>query len=593
MINKPIVIDSTSAKNTGWARFNKYLYKYWKLEAAVIILSLITLPLSLANPYLTKLVIDKAYGNKDLKLFLILAIIGGSIFILNGLIYSLKSYLEQRINRNVNFDITKDIFRHLQSLPLSFFNNESTSGNIYRINSDVGSVSSFVCNTIPQIITLLPRLLFTLAIILYLNWRLALFATILVPITCIHSYFFGKWLREITRRLIEKSQVFFRELYEVFRHIHLVKALGKEDYEIRRFEENLSQTIDFDIQNAKVSSINSFSRAVLDRIITGIIALYGGYQVIKGTMTLGSLTAVMIYSTQLFEMIKSIGGFYETIMVNSVSRKRLAELWDIKPQIKDKEGAIDYQILQGRIEFKNIYFGYKEDGLILKGLNFSIPAAAKIALVGLSGCGKTTLLSLILRLYEPMQGAILIDGLDIREIRSDFLKAQIGIALQEPFLLNESIKNNILYAKEDASMDEVIEAARRAEAHDFIMGFPAEYNTQTGEDACKISEGQKQRIAIARSIINKPRILIFDEAMSSLDSQTEDRIIDNLRREFSGSLFIVVSHRFSTAQKMDLVYFLESPSNIEVGTHEELIERNPRYKALFASQIEAEKTYKL
>lgn len=575
----------TKSININWTRFNKYLYKYWKLEAAVIMLSLIALPLSLANPYLTKLVIDKAYGNKDLKLFLILAVVGGSIFIFNGLAHSLNSYLAQRISRYVSFDMTKDVFRHLQSLPLSFFNNESTGGNIYRISSDVGVVSGFVCNTIPQIITLLPRLIFILVIIFYLNWKLALFSSILVPITYIHSYFFGKWLREVTRRLIEKSQVFFRELYEVFAHIHLVKALGKEDYEIKKFEESLSQARDFDIQNAKVATISSFSRGILDRVITGIIALYGGYQVIKGSMTLGSLTAVMIYSGQLFELIKSIGGFYEAIMVSSVSYQRLSEIFDIKPKIRDKEGAIACQILQGRIEFKNIYFGYKEDEFILKGLSFFAPPAAKIALVGLSGRGKTTLLSLILRLYEPAQGSILIDGLDIRDMRSDSLKAQIGIALQEPFLLNESIKNNILYAKESASYDEVIEAARIAGAHNFIFGFPDKYDTQIGENACKISEGQKQRIAIARAVIRRPKILILDEGLSSLDSQTEEKIIDNLKYEFKQSTVIVVSHRASTVKKMDLVYFLQSPSNMEIGTHEELMERSLRYRELFASQV--------
>ncbi len=580
-------------KNTNWTRFNKYIYKYWKLEATVIILGLITMPLSLLNPYLTKFVIDKAYANKDLKLFLTLTIIGGGIFVFNGLMHSLNNYLSQRINRNVGFDMTKDIFRHLQSLPLSFFNNESTSDHIYMISNDVGSVSSFVCNTIPQIITLLPRLLFILVIIFYINWRLALFASILVPVTHIHAYFFGRWLREMTRRIIEKSQYIFRELYEVFAHMHLVKAFGKEDYEIKKFEENLSKAIDFEIKNAKLSSISNFSSSVLDRMISGIIALYGGYQVIKGTMTLGSLTAVMIYSTQLIGLIKSSAGFYETIMVNSVSRQRLAEILDMKPQIKDKEGAVDYRFLEGKIEFRNVYFGYEEDEFVLKGLNFSIPPASKIALVGSSGRGKTTLLSLILRLYEPREGSILIDDLDIRDIKLESLKAQIGATLQEPFLLNDSIKNNILYAKENSTIGEVMEAGRIAEAHNFISSFPKEYETQIGENACKISEGQKQRIAIARSVIKRPKVLIADEGMSSLDSQTEDKVIDNIKREFRDSTLIVVSHRLSTVQKMDLVYFLENLSSMEIGTHEELIERNPKYKELFASQIEQERSYKL
>lgn len=574
------------SKKASWRRFNKYLYKYRVLEATLIILGFITIPISLLNPYLTKLVIDNAYAKGDLRLFLILAATGGIIFLFCGLMHSLESYLSQRINRSVNFDITKDVFRHLQSLPLSFFNNESTSGHIYKISNDVAQVSSFVCAAIPQMITSLPRFLFTLIIVFSINWKVALFAFILVPITHIHSYFVAKWLKEMTHRFIEKAQYIFMELYEIFAHIHLVKAFGKEEYEIRKFEENLSRAKDFEINNAKLLSINSFSHSVIGKAITGIIALYGGYQVIKGTMTLGSLTAVIIYSSQLTELIRSIAGFYEIFAVNSVSCQRLAEILDIKPQIKDKENAIAYRFLQGRIEFRNVYFGYKEEDCILKGLSFFIPSNSRIALVGHSGCGKTTLISLILRLYEPQEGSILIDGLDIRGIKSESLKEQIGVALQEPFLLNDNIRNNILYAKENAIDAEVMEAAHIAEAHNFISGFPEKYDTQIGENACKISEGQKQRIAIARALIKRPKILILDEGLSSLDSQTEDKIIENLRQEFKDSTFIVVSHRLSTVQNMDLVYFLECPSSIEIGTHEKLIERNPGYKKLFASQIE-------
>lgn len=395
------------------------------------------------------------------------------------------------------------------------------------------------------------------------------------------------------RRIIEKSQYIFRELYEVFAHIHLVKAFGREEYEIKRFEENLLKAMDFEIKNARLLSISNFSGTVLDRVITGIIALYGGYQLIKGNMTLGSLTAVMMYSTQLIGLINSIGGFYEGITVNSISRQRLAELLDIKPQVTDKQDALDFQILQGKIEFSNVYFGYKQDEPVLKALSFLIPPASKIALVGLSGCGKTTLLSLLLRLYEPKEGSILIDGLDIRDIKFESLKAQIGIALQEPFLLNGSIKNNISYAKENASLDEVMQAAKITEADNFISGFTLKYNTQIGENACKISEGQKQRLAIARAVIKRPKILIIDEGMSSLDSMTEGKIIDNLKREFRDSNLIVISHRLSAIQKMDLVYFLETPSSMNIGTHEELMERSTKYKELFASHIEPARSYRL
>ncbi|MFC1632262.1 ABC transporter ATP-binding protein [Candidatus Omnitrophota bacterium] len=571
-------------KNTEWTRFNKYLYKYWKLEAAAIVLGLVAMPLGLINPYLAKLVIDQAYANKDLKLFLILAAIGGIAFVVNNLVQLLNSYLSQRISRNVNFDMSKDLFRHLQSLPLSFFNSESTGRHIYRINSDIGLVSGFICNVIPQIITLVPRLVFILVIVLYLNWRLALLAVILAPATYIRAHFFGRWLKEMMWRLREKSQDIFTKLYEVFSHMHLVKAFGRENYEIKGFEQKLLKKLDFERNNARISHASNFFSSILNRAITGLIALYGGYLLITGKTTLGSLTAVMMYTTQLIGLIGSIGGIVETASINSVSRQHLAEILDLKPKIHDKKGAIAYKILQGKIEFKGVDFGYTEDKFILSGLGLSMPGGAKIALVGHSGCGKSTLLSLLLRIYEPEAGAILIDGLDIRAMKLEFLKAQIGIALQEPFLLNDSFKGNILYAQENASTAEVMEAARLAEADSFILSFPDKYDTQIGENACKISEGQKQRVAIARAIIKKPKLIIIDEGMSSLDSKTEERIIDNLKKEFSESTLIVVSHRLSTVRQMDLVYFLNTPSCIEVGTHLELTARSAQYQELFAGQ---------
>ena len=574
--------------NTGLARFNKYIRKYWKQQAIVVSLGLLTSWVGLTQPYLGKLVIDKAYGNRDLKLFLILSCISAGIFLFNGISNYFQNYLSQYINKKVNFDMTKDLFRHLGSLPLSFFNDKSTGEHLFRIGSDVGAVSSFICNTTPEVIKVIPQLIFTLIIVFYLNWRMALFALLLVPFSLLQPYLFGKWLKDITRKMIERSESIFRGLEEVFSHIHLVKALGKEDYEAKRFEEALLKEIDFDLKTSRISNISNFAASILNKLITGAIALYGGYQLIKGRLTLGSLTAIMIYTGQLIGLINSIGRLQESFIVNSVSRERLSSILDIKPQIQDKVDAKDFPVLEGRVEFKDVYFGYKKEEPVLKGISFAISPAAKIALVGPSGCGKTTLLALLLRLHELQGGSILIDGLDVREFKNESLKRQVSVVLQEPFLWNASIKDNILYAKENASMDEVERAARIAQAHDFISRLAQGYDTQVGEYACKVSDGQKQRIAIARAVMNKTKILVFDEAMSSLDSQTEDRIIDNIRAEFSDSTVLIVSHRLSTAQKMDLVYFLESPSNMLVGTHQNLIEKNSKYRELFSSQIKPE-----
>ena len=562
----------------------KYLYRHWKSGAVILILWLISLPLSLFNPYLAKLIVDKAYPDKDLKLFLILAVIGASIFILNSVINYFSSYFLQRIKRGVHFDITISIFRHLQNLPLKFFNHKSTGEHIYKIVSDVNTVTYFLCDSIPQMIMMIPRAIFILIIVFFLNWKLALFAVCVIPLTYLEPYFFAKFLRQVTTLVIEKSQQLWIRLYETFSHIHLIKALGKEDAEINRFEGDLKETMAAELKNERISNIRILSGSLLDRIISGAVVLYGGYLVIKGRMSLGSLSAVMIYLTQLFGLSKSINELFQAITVSSVSFKRLTEIMDTKPQIIDQYSAKDYRI-GGKIEFKNVSFGYTEK-FILRNLSFTIETGAKIALVGPSGCGKSTLLALIVRLYEPQEGAIEIDGIDTKQIRLTSLKEQIGIALQEEFLWNDTVKNNILYTKESASMDEVIWAAAIAEADDFINSLPQGLDTHIGENACRISEGQKQRLAIARAVIKKAKILILDEALSSLDSATEDRVVDNLKYNFPDSTLILVSHRLSSVRKMDIVYYLDGPCGIKIGTHAELVGQNLKYRELFASQIE-------
>lgn len=569
-----------------WARFNKYLYKYWKLEVLVIALGLVATPLALVAPYLTKIVIDKAYGGRNLKLFFILAIIGGAVFILSGIITSVSGYLSRKINRNVQYDLTRDLFKHLQSLPLSFFNNRSTGEHIFRISQDADAVSRFVCDTIPQMVTLLPRLLLMLVMVFFLNWRLALITTMLVPIAYIQPYLFGKLLREAARKTTQRAQGVFKELQEMFSHIQLVKAFGKEGEAVKKFEKIFSEKMNYELENAKLSNISGFSSSVLNKALGGVIALYGGYEVIKGTTTLGSLTAVMIYLTQVLGLLKSIGTLYETTAVNSVNRHRVAEILDIKPIMRDEKDSFDGCIDKGRIEFSDISFCYKKGTFILKDISFSIEAGSKIALVGLSGCGKTTILSLISRLYEQEKGLVLIDGVDTRNIKLVSLRSKISLALQEPYLWNDTILNNILYgADSSATLEDAMGAARLAEVHEFIMRLPDKYNSDIGEMGCNISEGQKQRISMARSIIKRPRILILDEAMASLDSHTEDKIIKNIFSELKDSTVIMVSHRLSTVKNMERVYFLENPSSIKIGTHEELLARNLKYREIFASQL--------
>jgi ATP-binding cassette subfamily B protein len=584
-----IQLDLEKKGNLKYIKFYRYLLPFWKKEILVLLLSTITMLLGLINPYLTKLIIDKAYGNRDLRLFIILIAIGGTIFVLNGVINGGASYLNNYIGLRVNFNLNRKLFRKLQYLPYGFFQDSSTGENLYKISYDIEQVGHFITNTLPQAISLLPKSLFILAIVLYLNWRMALFALALTPFLYLVPYYFTQRREKVLRVWIEISQGIFNRLQEILSHIQLIKAFGKEDTEIKRYIKSLIEKIRFALKNTRLEITGSFVYSLANRIILGLITFYGGYQLIKGQMTLGSLSAITIYLSQLSGLQNSFVAFFQQISFGFVSCERLDFILDSQPELTEDKSAEEVIFSKGCIEFRKVTFGYQQDKMILQNLTFFIEGGSCIGLVGPSGCGKTTIINLILRLYKLYAGQILIDGDDIRYVKSRALYGQIGVVLQEPYLWNDTIQNNIKYGKKDANFKEVREAAGIACIDDFIDTLAQGYNAVIGENACKISEGQKQRIAIARAVIRRPKILILDEALSSVDAQIEARIIDNMMGSLRDATIIIVSHRFSAIKRTHLVFFLNSPDKIDVGIHEELLRNNLQYQKYLAHQLKEEK----
>jgi len=563
------------------------------MEMVIIALSVILVPLGLVMPYLTKLMIDGAFANRDLALFIRLAIFGAIVFIITAIIDGLSGYLDEKLSLKVDFDINSKIFRHIQKLSLRFFRDKTTGEHIYKLSFDSQSITGMITNTLPQFILFVLRFLLITVIVFYLNWKMALLCFIISPVLYLGSYYYFPKRRDILEKQIGYSQSIFVRLQEVFSKMHLVKAFGKEEFEIRDFLNRLVEKLKLSLKSTRLKLYSAFTGNALTKFVLGTVSVYGGYQIIKGQMSLGSLTAIMIYLTQLINLQDSIGAFFQQIGFSFVSGDRITEILDRQPDIADKPDALAIELSNSDINFENVTFWYKEGSPVLKDLSFSIKYGSAVALVGHSGCGKTTLLNLILRLYESQKGKILISQHDIKYIKIDCLKDQVGIALQEPFLWNDTIENNIRYGNQDASSVQIIEAARLSGADSFIDMLPKKYQTNIGEDASLISQGQKQRIAIARAIIKNPSILILDEAMSSLDSESEDKIIDNIRENLRSSTLIVVSHRLSAVKNMDLIYFLEAPDKIEIGSHQELSISNTRYKELFASQLEIDKSCKI
>jgi len=569
--------------------FFKYLKPYWKKQIMVLLLSFATASLALVGPYLTKLVIDKAYAQRDLNIFVKLLILGALVFVVSSLLNSLLQYLKDYIEIKVGFDLEKATFKKLESLPYGFFQKRPTGEYIYKLMSDSSRVASFITNIIPELFYTIPKFLFIFVILLIMHWKMTLFIVIAIPFLYIPSFLVIRRIRKKSEELLESSQDMFEVVREIFANMQVVKVFGKEKAGIRRFTRRLINNTKINIASIKLNILSSFLDNWVNRLILGLITIYGGYNIIKGQMTLGSFTAIMLYLNQLLGLQGYFSGLFVRMTVGSISTQRLSNILDSWPEEKDDESAKEFMFPSGEIEFKDVSFAYYPGKDVIQHLNFKIEGASAVGLVGHSGCGKTTLNNLIIKLYKISNGRILIDGQDVNLIKNKSLREQIGVAMQKPILWNDTIRNNIIYPRPKATNEEVLRAAEISCAYDFIKNLPQGFDTAVGEGAARLSEGQRQRISLARVIIKNPKILIIDEGMSSLDSQTEDNIIDNLKREFKSTTIIVVSHRLSTIKKMELVYFLEGPGKISIGPHDQLVKDNISYKELFASQIEEEK----
>ncbi len=557
-------------------RFFKLLLPYRQRWLFALGLSALASLFAVLSPYVMKLIIDKAIGNKDVKALVFLVSAGSFIFIFGDLAVKFSQFLERHIRAKIKFSLNKKVFRHLQRLEFSYFQNKSTGAHLYRISYDIERVVDFITAVLPQSLYIFPKLILIFGIIFYLNWKIAVMSLVSAPFLYLPTVYFAAKREKMWREWIEHFEGIFRKLQEFFSHIQLIKVFGRETESVRSYLRSLAANIRITIKNIRLGLFSGFIIGFIGRVILSLIIFYGGYEVIKNQMTLGSFTAIMIYIGQLVALQTGFARSFQEISLGLVSCRRIAEILDEKEVKEESEMIV---IRKGEVIFRNVSFGYNS-AFILDKINFTIKSGSRIALAGSSGRGKTTLLNLILKLYKPSGGNIYIDGYDIDKVNTACLRNQIGAVLQEPFLLDDTVENNIKFAKMDARLEEVAKAAELCGVNEFVERMPQKYKTVIGENACRISEGQKQRIAIARALIKNSRILILDEAFSSIDSAGEDRIMENIRNNFKNITLIIVSHRISTISKMDFVYFLEGPSKIYKGRPKEFL-NNKNFCILF------------
>ncbi|WP_018248157.1 ABC transporter ATP-binding protein [Orenia marismortui] len=507
------------------------------------------------------------------------------IFFFRAIVQYGEKYLTAYISQNAIRNLRDDLYEHLQRLSLDFYAENKTGEIMSRVTNDVGILQGAIVSGAIGVFSLFFQLTLGLGKLFYDNWRLTLLSLILFPLIGYTIDKFNKRIRKVSKRAQVKVADVSDILQETISGIRVVKSFGREDYEYKRFSKENYANFRANMKNSQLNATLTPITEFLASISFIIILWYGGGEVMKAKMSPGELTGFFTLLLYITNPLKSLTRLSGTIQRALAAAERIFEIIDINPTIKDKEEAQDIDRVDGYIDFKDITFSYNEDELALDNINLGVEPGQMVALVGASGAGKSTLVNMIPRFYDPNEGIITLDGIDIRDIKLDSLRQQIGIVPQETLLFGGTIKENILYGKLDASDEEIIQAAKTANAHDFILKFPDGYDSSIGERGAGLSGGQKQRIAIARAVLKNPQILILDEATSALDTESEALVQEALDRLMKNRTTFVIAHRLSTILDADKIVVMEKGKIVESGTHEELLTKDGVYKKLYEIQF--------
>ena len=571
-------------------RIFSYLLPYWKQLAVVIITIIVSSILSVYPTLLTGRIIDEGLIGKDFRILVILIIASFVVMITANLVGVLQTYVNTWIAQHIIFDMRNNMFAHLQKMSTRFFTTNKQGDIITRMTSDIDGVRNVIANTMTNIIQNVATLVVALVAMYQKNWQLATLAVIIVPFLTIPTKRAGqtRWSLALeSQRCNDKINQILNETLSVSGQM-IVKLFTREKEEYEKY-----RTINREMTrlNIKESMAGRWFMAILSTLTSigpMLIYLAGGAIIIlyrDSSLTVGDITVMVALLTRMYMPVNALLNIQVDVIRSLALFSRLFEYFDIRPEIENPPDAIVPLSMKGDLEFDNVVFSYEKDVPVLNGISFAIPAGKSVALVGPSGAGKSTIINLIPRLYDVISGAIRIASIDIRKLDLTFLRSNIGMVTQETFLFNASIKDNLLYAKPDATQEELEEACRKANIHDFIDSLPGKYDTLVGNRGLKLSGGEKQRLSIARAILKDPPILIFDEATSSLDSISESLIQDAIEPLTKGRTSIIIAHRLSTVLAADEILVVENGVIVERGTHGELVTRGGVYTKLYETQF--------
>ena len=513
----------------------------------------------------------------------VLSLLG--LFVIQGLLTMGHSYLVAFIGQRVVADFRVRLFNHLGTLSVSFFAKRRTGELMSRLTSDVTVIQNIATSVPIDMAKQLVTLVGGVSILFYLNWRLCLLILSIIPLIIFIGTFFGRKLKRFSMHIQDQTADASTVVEEVVSGIRIIKSFVAEAHEEGRYVRHLEGMVSTALARARILAVFVPLITIVTFGAAAGILWYGGRQVMAGTITPGDLIAFILYAGILIGPFGSFAHLVSQIKEAQGATQRVFEILDTKPEVADLPGAGEMPRIDGRVAFRQVSFQYTPEIVVLKDISFEVHPGEMVALVGPSGAGKSTLIHLLHRFYDPTDGRIEIDGVDVRTVQRASLYRQIGLVPQETILFGGSIKENIRYGKLTATDGEIIEAAKLANAHDFISVFPKGYDTIVGEKGINLSGGQRQRIAIARAILKNPRLLILDEATSSLDNESEAAIQEALDRLMEGRTTVVIAHRLTTIQKADRIFVMDKGRIVEEGTHAELLERRGLYHHLYTLKL--------